>query len=67
MVMWDEIFEVARISKSRPRILVDAMTTLMVLKPWSLDVMVATNLRRHFVGSCPRHSPAASASRQPQI
>ncbi len=47
MVMWDEIFyEVARDypQVETQRILVDAMTTLMVLKPWSLDVMVATNL-----------------------
>jgi tartrate dehydrogenase/decarboxylase/D-malate dehydrogenase len=47
MVMWDEIFyEVARgyPEVETQRILVDAMTTLMVLKPRSLDVMVATNL-----------------------
>ena len=47
MVMWDEIFY--EVAKDYPqvetqRILVDAMTTLMVLKPWSIDVMVATNL-----------------------
>ena len=47
MVMWDEIFyEVARDypEVETQRVLVDAMTTLMVLKPSSLDVMVATNL-----------------------
>jgi len=47
MVMWDEIFyEVARDypEVATQRILVDAMTTLMVLKPASLDVMVASNL-----------------------
>jgi tartrate dehydrogenase/decarboxylase/D-malate dehydrogenase len=47
MVMWDEIFyEVARDypDVETQRVLVDAMTTLMVLKPWSLDVVVATNL-----------------------
>jgi tartrate dehydrogenase/decarboxylase/D-malate dehydrogenase len=47
MVMWDEIFY--EVAKDYPevatqRVLVDAMTTLMVLKPWSIDVMVATNL-----------------------
>ena len=47
MVLWDEIFyEVARDfpAVETQRILVDAMTTLMVLKPASLDVMVASNL-----------------------
>lgn len=47
MVLWDEIFyEVARDfpEVETQRILVDAMTTLMVLKPYSLDVMVASNL-----------------------
>jgi len=47
MVLWDEIFyEVARDfpDVETQRILVDAMTTLMVLKPSSLDVMVASNL-----------------------
>jgi tartrate dehydrogenase/decarboxylase/D-malate dehydrogenase len=47
MVMWDEIF--ARIAKDYPdvqtdKMLVDAATMRMVLKPASLDVMVATNL-----------------------
>ena len=47
MVMWDEIFfEVARDfpEVKVERELVDAMTTRMVLRPGSLDVMVATNL-----------------------
>ena len=47
MVMWDEIFfEVARdfTDVKTDRELVDAMTTRMVLKPASLDTMVATNL-----------------------
>lgn len=47
MVMWDEIFfEVARDypNVKVDRELVDAATTRMVLKPESLDVMVATNL-----------------------
>jgi tartrate dehydrogenase/decarboxylase/D-malate dehydrogenase len=47
MVMWDEIFyEVAKDfpDVKHDRELVDAMTTRMVLKPASIDVMVATNL-----------------------
>jgi tartrate dehydrogenase/decarboxylase/D-malate dehydrogenase len=47
MVMWDEIFhEVAREfpEVATDRMLVDAITTRMVLKPETLDVMVATNL-----------------------
>ncbi len=47
MVMWDEIFyEVARgfPEVNTDKMLVDAATTRMVLKPQSLDVMVATNL-----------------------
>jgi tartrate dehydrogenase/decarboxylase/D-malate dehydrogenase len=47
MVLWDEIFyEVARDFPAvrTDRMLVDAVTTRMVLKPQSLDVMVATNL-----------------------
>jgi len=47
MVLWDEIFfEVAKkYSEVRTdRILVDAMTTRMVLKPASLDTIVASNL-----------------------
>ena len=47
MVMWDEIFaEVARDfpDVTTDRELVDAVTTRMVLKPQTLDVVVATNL-----------------------
>jgi tartrate dehydrogenase/decarboxylase/D-malate dehydrogenase len=47
MVLWDEIFyEVARDFPhvATQRILVDAVTTVMVLKPASLDVIVASNL-----------------------
>src|SRR6266508_1018802 len=47
MVMWDEIFfEVARDFPDvrTDRELVDAVTTRMVLKPDTLDVVVATNL-----------------------
>jgi tartrate dehydrogenase/decarboxylase/D-malate dehydrogenase len=47
MVMWDEIFtETAQnfTEVTTDRMLVDAMTTRMVLKPASLDVIVATNL-----------------------
>ncbi len=47
MVLWDEIF--ARVARDYPEVhtdkmLVDAATMRMVLKPASLDVMVATNL-----------------------
>jgi tartrate dehydrogenase/decarboxylase/D-malate dehydrogenase len=47
MVLWDEIF--FEVAKKYPdvktdRILVDAMTTRMVLKPASLDTIVASNL-----------------------
>jgi tartrate dehydrogenase/decarboxylase/D-malate dehydrogenase len=47
MVLWDEIFYA--VSRDYPdikidRILVDAVTTRMVLRPGSLDIIVATNL-----------------------
>jgi tartrate dehydrogenase/decarboxylase / D-malate dehydrogenase len=47
MVMWDEI--AAEVAKDYPEVswgreLVDAMTTRMVLKPKSIDVVVASNL-----------------------
>ncbi len=47
MVLWDEIFN--EVAEDYPgvtidRELVDAMTTRMVLKPKTLDVLVATNL-----------------------
>ena len=47
MVLWDEIFR--EVAKDYPkvktqRILVDAVTTVMTLKPQALDVIVATNL-----------------------
>jgi tartrate dehydrogenase/decarboxylase/D-malate dehydrogenase len=47
MVLWDETF--AQVARDFPDVytdkeLVDAMTTRMVLKPPSLDVIVATNL-----------------------
>ena len=47
MVLWDEIFyEVAQKypDVKTDRVLVDAMTTRMVLKPGSLDTIVASNL-----------------------
>jgi tartrate dehydrogenase/decarboxylase/D-malate dehydrogenase len=47
MVLWDEIFyEVAQKypDVKTDRVLVDAMTTRMVLKPASLDTIVASNL-----------------------
>ncbi|MDA0982768.1 MAG: tartrate dehydrogenase [Proteobacteria bacterium] len=47
MVLWDEVFY--EVAKEFPevvtnRVLVDAMTTVMVLKPGTLDTIVATNL-----------------------
>jgi tartrate dehydrogenase/decarboxylase/D-malate dehydrogenase len=47
MVLWDEIFY--EVAKQFPdvktqRVLVDAVTTVMVLKPESLDTIVASNL-----------------------
>jgi tartrate dehydrogenase/decarboxylase/D-malate dehydrogenase len=47
MVLWDEIFY--QVAKDFPevntqRVLVDAVTTVMVLKPATLDVIVASNL-----------------------
>ena len=47
MVLWDEVF--FEVEKNYPdvkteRILVDAMTTRMVLKPGSIDTVVASNL-----------------------
>jgi tartrate dehydrogenase/decarboxylase/D-malate dehydrogenase len=47
MVLWDEIF--FEVAKKYPdvktdRVLVDAMTTRMVLKPESIDTVVASNL-----------------------
>jgi len=47
MVLWDEVFY--EVAKDYPRvqtqrILVDAVTTVMTLKPESLDVIVASNL-----------------------
>jgi tartrate dehydrogenase/decarboxylase/D-malate dehydrogenase len=47
MVLWDEIFY--EVAKDYPkvktqRILVDAVTTVMTLKPHALDVIVASNL-----------------------
>jgi tartrate dehydrogenase/decarboxylase/D-malate dehydrogenase len=47
MVMWDDVYD--RVKDDYPdvagdKMLVDAMTTRMVLKPETLDVVVATNL-----------------------
>ena len=47
MVLWDEIFFELKAhypEVQTDRVLVDAMTTRMVLKPGTLDTMVATNL-----------------------
>lgn len=50
LVMWDEV--AADVARKFPdvtcdKMLVDAMTTRMVLKPESLDTIVATNLVRY--------------------
>lgn len=52
MVMWDEI--ASEVAKDFPdvlvdKMLVDAMTTRMVLKPETLDTIVATNLVSHWL------------------
>jgi tartrate dehydrogenase/decarboxylase/D-malate dehydrogenase len=52
MVMWDEIFY--EVAKDYPgvetrRVLVDAVTTDMVLKPATLDTVVATNLHADII------------------
>ncbi len=47
MVMWDDVFDAIRgdyPDVETDRVLVDAMTTRMVLKPHMIDTMVATNL-----------------------
>ena len=49
MVLWDEV--AAAVAKDFPdvtvdKMLVDAMTTKMVLKPQTIDTIVATNLVR---------------------
>ena len=47
MVMWDDVFEMIRCDYpdvTTDKMLVDAMTTRMVLNPASIDTVVATNL-----------------------
>lgn len=47
MVMWDDVFEIVRLDFPEltfEKVLVDAMTTRMVLRPGDIDVVVATNL-----------------------
>ena len=47
MVMWDDVFAAVRgdyPDVATDKMLVDAMTTRMVLKPQTIDVVVATNL-----------------------
>ena len=47
MVLWDEVFEELKSEYpkiSTDRMLVDAITTRMVLQPQTLDTIVATNL-----------------------
>jgi tartrate dehydrogenase/decarboxylase/D-malate dehydrogenase len=47
MVMWDDVFELVKVDYpdiTTDKMLVDAMTTRMVLDPKSIDTVVATNL-----------------------
>ncbi|PKS11141.1 hypothetical protein jhhlp_002902 [Lomentospora prolificans] len=64
MVLWDEV--AAEVSKDFPdvtvdKMLVDAMTTRMVLKPESLDTIVATNLASGFYSHADILSDLAAA------
>ena len=68
MVLWDEVFY--EVAKDFPDVkidkeLVDAVTTRMVLKPSTLDVIVATNLHADILSDSPLRCPAAWASRRP--
>jgi hypothetical protein len=70
MVMWDEI--AAEVAKEFPdvtwdKMLVDAMTMRMTMRPQTLDTIVATNYTRIFSLISPQRLPARSASRRPQI
>ena len=52
LVLWDEV--AAIVAKDFPdvewnKMLIDAMTTRMVLHPWNLDMIVATNLHTHIL------------------
>ena len=70
MVMWDEIgAEVAREfpDVTGDKMLVDAMTMRMTLKPETLDTIVATNLHADILSDLAPRSPARSASRRPPI
>ncbi|MBI2296183.1 MAG: tartrate dehydrogenase [Betaproteobacteria bacterium] len=65
MVMWDEIFY--EVAGNYPevetrRVLVDAVTTQMVLKPRTLDAIVATNLHADILSDL----AAASANLNPE-
>ena len=47
MVMWDDVFELVKVDYpdiTTDKMLVDAMTTRMILDPKSIDTIVATNL-----------------------
>ena len=70
MVMWDEIVaEVARnfVDVTRVRMLVDAMTMRMTMRPAILDTIVASNLRADIGPISPRRWPARSGLRRPAI
>jgi tartrate dehydrogenase/decarboxylase/D-malate dehydrogenase len=69
MVMWDEI--AAEVAAEFPdvtwdKMLVDAMTMRMVMKPQTLDTIVATNLHAASFPTWRRHWLARSASRRPR-
>ncbi len=70
MVMWDEI--AAEVAREFPdvtwdKMLVDAMTMRMTLKPETLDTIVATNLHADILSDSPRRWQARSASRRRPI
>ena len=69
MVMWDEIAE--EIAAEFPdvtwdKMLVDAMTMRMTLKPGNLDTIVATNLHADILSDLAAALAGRSASRRPQ-
>lgn len=68
MVMWDEI--AAEVARDFPdvtwdKMLVDAMTMRMVMKPETLDTIVATNLHADILSDLAAALAGSSASRRP--
>jgi tartrate dehydrogenase/decarboxylase/D-malate dehydrogenase len=69
MVMWDEI--AAEVAREFPdvtwdKMLVDAMTMRMTMRPQTLDISSPPTCMRTFSPISPRRSPARSASRPPR-